>query len=107
MIDIVRDYASIGVGAAQAATTSVLRTGRSAVGRVTSVVEPSAWSGPEGGASAREVLDRGRGAVGGLLRTDLDGVVTRLGLAKRSEVNAVRQQLQRIERRLGDVRGER
>lgn len=101
MIDIVRDYASIGVGTAQAVTTSAARAGRSAVDRVGHVAD--AWSP----GSPREALDRGRGAMGGLLNPDVDGLITRLGLAKRSELTAVRQQLLRLERRLGDVRGER
>ena len=34
-------------------------------------------------------------------------MISRLGLVKASELNAVRHQLLRLERRLGEVRGER
>lgn len=107
MIDIVRDYASIGVGTAQAVTTSAARAGRGAVGRVVGVADAGGVPGTSGGVSPREALDRSRGVMGGLLNPDVDAVITRLGLAKRSELNAVRQQMARLERRLGDVRGDR
>ena len=110
MIDIVRDYASIGMGTAQATTSRVVGVGRAGVARVAAFgpLDPASLGRSlESRLTAREAVGRGRGAVGGLLGADVDGVVNRLGLAKKSELHAVRQQLQRLERRLGEVRGER
>jgi hypothetical protein len=107
VIDIVRDYLAIGMGSAQAVTTEVAGAGRAGVTRLSAIVEL-----PDPGlslavADPRTVLGWGRAAVGGLRSTDLDALASRLGLAKKSEVHAVRQQLHRLERRLSDVRRER
>lgn len=110
MIDIVRDYASIGMGTAQATTSRIVGFGRGGVARVSALglLEPAGLGRRlEPRITARDAVERGRGAVGGLLGADVDGVVNRLGLAKKSELHAVRQQLQRLERRLGEVRGDR
>jgi polyhydroxyalkanoate synthesis regulator phasin len=52
-------------------------------------------------------VTRGREAVTGLLGGDVDSLIGRLGLVKKSELHAVRQQIHRLERRVGEVRGER
>ncbi len=109
MIDMVRDYAAISVGTAQATTTRAVGVGRAGVDRLTSVgrSDTAALRGPMGSLSPRAAVDRGREAVSGVLGGDVDGVIGRLGLAKKSELHAVRQQIHRLERRLGEVRGER
>jgi polyhydroxyalkanoate synthesis regulator phasin len=109
VIDIVRDYAAIGMGTAQAATTRVAGVGREAIGAVVGLaqVDTASLPMPNVQVDARAVASHGRDAVRGLLAGDVDGVINRLGLAKKSELNAVRVQLHRLERRLGDVRGER
>lgn len=106
MIDIVRDYASIGMGTTQAATSRVVGAGRSGVERIAGLAGhgPAGWAEQVG---PREALERGREVVGSVLHADLDGLVARLGLVKKSELNAVRMHVQRLERRLGEVRGER
>jgi hypothetical protein len=98
------------MGSAQATTSRIVGIGRSGVARVAALrpLEPATLGlTQESRMTAREAVERGRGAVGGLLGGDVDAVVNRLGLAKKSELHAVRQQLQRLERRLGEVRGER
>lgn len=109
MIDIVRDYAAIGVGTVQATTTRAVGVGRAGVDRLTGLghvdtrlVPPSRES-----LSPRAAVTRGRDAVTGLLGGDVDSLIGRLGLVKKSELHAVRQQIHRLERRVGEVRGER
>lgn len=108
MIDIVRDYAAIGVGTVQATTTRAVNVGRAGVDGLIGLGHMEAGLRP-----AREVLSprvavtRGRDAVSGVLGGDVDSLIGRLGLAKKSELHAVRQQIHRLERRLGEVRGER
>ncbi|MCU0301235.1 MAG: hypothetical protein MUF35_06475 [Candidatus Nanopelagicales bacterium] len=108
MIDIVRDYSAIGMGTAQAATARVVGVGRGAVEGVTGIVrlDPHAVGAPLVQAP-RAVANHGRDVLRGLLAGDVDGVINRLGLVKKSELHSVRLQLHRLERRLGDVRGER
>lgn len=108
MIDIVRDYSAIGMGTAQAATARVLGVGRGAVEGITSLaqVELPALRGPLSEAP-RAAAGHGRDVLRGVVAGDVDGVINRLGLVKKSELQAVRLQLHRLERRLGEVRGER
>lgn len=109
VIDMVRDYAAIGVGTAQATTTRAVVVGRAGVDRLTSLgrSDTVALPAPVGSLSPREAVGRGREAVSGILSGDVDSLIGRLGLAKKSELHAVRQQIHRLERRLGEVRGER
>jgi hypothetical protein len=108
VIDIVKDYTAIGMGTAQAATARVVAVGRGAADGVASIVrvDPHAVGAPLAQVP-RAVAGHGRDVARGLLSGDVDGVINRLGLAKKSELHAVRLQLHRLERRLGDVRGER
>jgi hypothetical protein len=106
VIDIVKDYAAIGAGTAQATVSRAIGVGRAGAGQV-------AWltQGDFGASVAtfdpRALVGHGQAWASGLVRSDLDELVGRLGLVKKSELNAVRQQLHRLERRLGEVRGER
>jgi hypothetical protein len=108
VIDIMRDYSAIGMGTAQAATARVLGVGRGAVEGVAGLaqVELPALRGPLAGVP-RAAAEHGREAVRGVVGADVDGMINRLGLVKKSELQAVRLQLHRLERRLGEVRGER
>lgn len=108
MLDIVRDYTAIGVGNAQAGTARVLEAGVGAAERVASVSsrvgvlnEPGQLLDP------RASVDRVRRAAGFVRQADRDKIINHLGLVKRSELNAVRMQLQRVERLISDPRGER
>jgi hypothetical protein len=107
VIDIVRDYLAIGMGSAQAVTAEVAGAGRAGVSRLSALVDLPEPSASLVAADPRVVLGRGRDALVGLRTTDLDALASRLGLAKKSEVHAVRQQLHRLERRLSEVRRER
>ena len=107
MIDIVRDYVSIGMGSVQAVTAEVAGAGRAGVNQV--AAQLGAAGDVLGGArpEGESVIAVGRGLLDSLRQADLDAVASRLGLAKKSEVHAVRQQIQRLERRLGEDRRER
>ncbi len=110
MIDIVRDYAAIGMGTAQAATGRVVRLGRAGVDRAIAVgTAQSATLGEQISErpSLGEAAQRGRELLAGLVNPDVDGLIHRLGLAKGSELHAVRQQMHRLERRIGEARGDR
>lgn len=107
MIDIVRDYLSIGMGSAQAVTTEAASAGRAGFNRAASLVDLPQISATVPASDPRVLVGWGREALAGLRSTDLDAVASRLGLAKKSELHAVRQQMQRLERRLSEVRRER
>lgn len=107
MIDMVRDYTAISLGTAQAASARVAAAGRDAIGVVTGLrsVDLSPPQPPV--FDPRTQLAVGREVARGVLSGDLDAVISRIGLAKKSELNAVLAQLQRLERRLGDGRTDR
>ena len=107
MIDIVRDYAAIGVGTAQASTSRAVGDVRAGAARLGTLAHPDLESltGLVAGIPPLTALGRAREA--GQIGLDVDQVISRLGLVKASELNAVRHQLLRLERRLGEVRGER
>ena len=103
MIDIVRDYTAIGVGTLQAFTSRIAEVGRGTMTFVAGV--------PESGSSMRLLDPRTQLALASdvgrqLLVGDVEAVISRIGLVKRSELHAVRAQLQRLERRVADGRGE-
>jgi polyhydroxyalkanoate synthesis regulator phasin len=103
VIDIVKDYTAIGLGSVQATATRFAGLGRDGVELVSG----------DAGSSLRTLLDPrsriacARDTVGSVLAGDVETVISKVGLAKRSELNAVRAQLQRIERILADTRGDR
>ena len=108
MIDIIRDYTAIGMGSAQATTTKVM--GAAQVG----VLWVTTWGHPE---SAREHPEAEIDLLGAVVRApralathvqgECDRMVERLGLVSESEVRALRTQVQRLERHIGDLRGDR
>ena len=107
MIDIVRDYAAIGVGTAQASTSRAMGGVRASASRVGSLANLELESVANLVAAIPPVAALGRAREAAPHGLELDQVISRLGLVKASELNAVRHRLQRLERRLGDVRGER
>jgi hypothetical protein len=109
VIDIVKDYVAIGTGSAQATTSRIIGVGRASVDRVASVVDRDwrALGSHLDALSPGALVDHGRDLAKGVLKGDVDDVVGRLGLVKRSELNSVREHVHRLERRLGEVRGER
>jgi hypothetical protein len=107
VIDIVRDYLALGMGSAQAVTEEVAGAGRAGATRVASALNLGPLPSLREGADLGDALERGRALLSSPGSVDLDAVASRLGLAKKSELNAVRQQIQRLERRLGEARRER
>lgn len=109
VIDMVRDYVWIGLGSVQATTTRALAAGRSGGGQLLAAATPPnpPRNPAEGMELARAALASGCGVVSDVMGADLEGVIGRLGLVKKSELIAVRQQIHRIERRMTDVRGDR
>lgn len=103
MIDIVRDYASIGLGAAQATGNRVVRVGRSGADQMldwSSATLTQAQEDPLGTAV------NGPSALASLLHAELHRAVGRVGYVSGEEVRALRAQVQRMERRIGDLRGD-
>jgi polyhydroxyalkanoate synthesis regulator phasin len=108
VIDIVRDYTAIGMGSAQATTNRVLGAAHSS----------AQWMRTWGhGEQAGKPAESHVGLVGSVVRApkalvsraqaEVDCVVERLGLVSEAEVRALRQQVQRLERHISDLRGDR
>ena len=104
MLDIIRDYTAIGVGTLQATTGRIAGVGRGTAHLVAGAPEPSASLRV---LDPRVQLGVARDVGRQLLAGDVEGVISRIGLAKKSELQAVRLQLQRLERRVADGRGDR
>ncbi len=108
MIDIVRDYTAIGMGSAQATTNRVLGAAHAGAAWV------STWGHPD---QADDRTESHAGFIGSVVRAprslaahlqaEIDRAVERLGLVSEAEVRALRQQVQRLERRIADLRGDR
>jgi hypothetical protein len=108
VIDIVRDYTAIGLGSAQATTAKVVGAAHSSVQWVTTLGHPA----PTGGhAESRPSLVASvvhvPMALSAQLQSEIDCIVERLGLVSETEVRALRNQVQRLERHIGDLRGDR
>jgi polyhydroxyalkanoate synthesis regulator phasin len=108
MIDIVRDYTAIGMGSAQATTNRVLGAAHSSARWVTT------WGHPELVGEHAEAhpglmgsVARAPGALVSHVQGEIDCVVQRLGLVSESDVRALRHQVQRLERHISDLRGDR
>jgi putative NADPH-quinone reductase len=108
VIDIVRDYTAIGRGSAQASVNRVRGAAHSGVRWVTT------WGHPE---HEGDHPDQHLGLMGSVARAprslaahvqaEVDCLVERLGLVTDAEVRALRQQVQRLERHLSELRGDR
>jgi len=108
VIDIVRDYTAIGIGSTQATANRVVGAAHASAQWVTT------WGNPE---QANDHPEPQRGLVGSVVRApgaliahvqrQIDGMVERLGLVSEAEVRALRQQVQRLERHISDLRGDR
>ncbi len=107
VIDIIRDYTAIGLGTAQATTDRVVGAGRDGMSRV------SGWGladddAPEAsGAQLFGTITRVPTLMVNRAHGELGRAVERLGLASNAEVRALRQHVAGLERRVGDLRGER
>lgn len=108
MIDIVRDYAAIGLGSAQAATANIMGVAQSGARWATSWVhlEP-AVEDPDQHASLLGTVVRTPQALSTHMQGEIDRLVERLGLVSEAEVRALRHQVQRLERHISDLRGDR
>jgi hypothetical protein len=108
VIDIVRDYTAIGIGSTQATTGRVVGAAHAGAQWVTTWGRPDqAGDHPEPHPSLIESVVRAPGALIAHLRRQIDGLVERLGLVSEAEVRALRQQVQRLERHISDLRGDR
>lgn len=106
VIDIIRDYTAIGLGTAQATTDRVVGAGRDGLSRV------SGWGptddAPEAsGAELLGTITRMPTVMVNRAHGELGRAVEWLGLASNAEVRALRQHVAGLERRVGDLRGER
>ena len=108
MIDIVRDYTAIGLGSAQATTARVVGAAQSSTHWLASWGDPvPAGDHPESRAGLVGSMARAPQALSAHVQSEVDRVVERLGLVTEAEVRALRQQVQRLERHIGDLRGDR
>jgi hypothetical protein len=108
VIDIVRDYTAICRGTTRATTNRVLGAASS------SVLWASTGGNPERlGIHPEEEV----GLVAAVAQAprnlvthvhgEVDRLVERLGLVSEAEIRSLRQQVQRLERHIGDIRGDR
>jgi polyhydroxyalkanoate synthesis regulator phasin len=108
MIDIIRDYTAIGMGSAQATTSRVLGAAHSGALWVTTWGHPEeATDHPQPAPSLIGSVARAPGALVAHVQGEIGCVVERLGLVSEAEVRALRQQVQRLERHITDLRGDR
>jgi polyhydroxyalkanoate synthesis regulator phasin len=108
MIDIVRDYTAIGVGSAQATTNRVLGSAHAGAQWLSAWGHPEQAGGhPEPRPSLIGSVARAPRSLAAHVQGDIDCVVERLGLVSEAEVRALRHQVQRLERHINDLRGDR
>lgn len=115
MIDIVRDYTAIGIGSTQATANRVVGAAHAGAEWVTTWGRPEPASDrPESASDHPEphpgLIGSVVGAPGALIahvQRQIDSIVERLGLVSEAEVRALRQQVQRLERHISDLRGDR
>lgn len=106
MIDIVRDYAAIGMGSTQATTNRVLGAAHSSAQWVTTWGHPER-AGDRSSTSLIGAVTSAPRALAAHVQAEVDRTVERLGLVTEAEVRALRQQVQRLERHISDLRGDR
>ena len=108
MIDIIRDYTAIGVGSAQATTARFVGAAHDGALWAATWGRPETLSeGPGGDVSLVGAVARAPGALMAHIQDQCGRVVERLGLVSEAEVRALRAQVQRLERHLSDLRGDR
>jgi len=108
VIDIVRDYTAIGVGSAQATTAKVVGAAQSGALWVTTWGHPEAPADdPDNRPTLVGSVARAPRALSAHVQGEIERVVERLGLVSEAEVRALRHQVQRLERHIGDLRGDR
>ena len=108
MIDIVRDYTAIGVGSAQATTARVVGAAHFGALWVATGGQPHAPDkDPDAEVGLLGALLRAPGALAGHIQQRFQQVVDRLGLVSEAEVRSLRAQVQRLERHISDLRGDR
>lgn len=112
MIGIAKDYAAIGIGAATVASVRAVELGRSTVSSVGSLAHlrhgPARAEGLESlrdaGYDLRATTERSRELIAAMIQSELERFVARVGLVPESELNALRQQVERLERQLADAK---
>ena len=108
MIDIVRDYTAIGIGSTQATANRVVGAAHASADWVGTWGLPAqAGEHPEPHPSLVGSVIRIPGALVAHVQRQIEDMVERLGLVSEAEVRALRQQVQRLERHISDLRGDR
>jgi polyhydroxyalkanoate synthesis regulator phasin len=108
VIDIVRDYTAIGIGSTQATTNRVVGAAHAGAEWVITGGHPERASDhDEPNSGLLRSVVRAPGALVAHVQRQIDGLVERLGLVSEAEVRALRQQVQRLERHISDLRGDR
>ena len=103
MIDIIRDYAAIGMGTAQATSNRVVGVSRAGVGHAlawTSSTLADVSQDPVG------TVTQGPAVLVSRVHSELDRAVGRVGYVSGEEVRALRLQVQKMERRIAELRGD-
>jgi hypothetical protein len=111
VIGIAKDYLAIAVGAATVGSAQAIEFGRSAISTVVSVARGGhRQTGPDGisdtlrdaGADIRTTTERSKELIAAMIQSELERAVARIGLVPESELTAVRQQVERLERQLAE-----
>ena len=103
MIDIIRDYAAIGMGTAQATSNRIVGVSRAGVGHAL------AWSSSTLAEVQQDpigTVTQGPTALAARVHSELDRAVGRVGYVSGEEVRALRLQVQKMERRIAEMRGD-
>jgi polyhydroxyalkanoate synthesis regulator phasin len=108
VIDIVRDYTAIGLGSAQATTNRALGVVHTSTHWVRTWGRPEqAGDPPEANWGPFASIAGAPWSLAGHVQGEMDRLVERFDLVSKAEVRALRQQVQRLERHIGDLRGDR
>ena len=108
MIDIVRDYTAISRGSAQAVRARVADVVLAGTRRIIGWGQPSGAGLPHHDEpSVLAGLAAVPRALAATVQAECDRTVERLGLVRAAELGALRSQVEWIERRVGELRGDR
>lgn len=110
MIEMARDYVGIAAGTTQATSSRATGVARAGLGRMRVIGGPVPAVGDgiaEHGRDLRQTAERSKAVIAALLASELDRLIGCLGLVPVSELHALRQRVQRIERGLDEVREDR